>query len=427
MECSWLRSQKATTLSYEKKDYDRIFSHNGTGFSRAGTYGTNALYTWHTQTTDAAATQATMRFYLTYRPLLNETKVQLAESDVLVVNFGLHYLLDKRDEFTVEMNALLELMKPFAATKGRWDGWVGGCTGLFSLFSCWTAVHCVIHPPIHLPTQTHHHNRQALGLAGDECPAPLQRRRVSPPLSLPPQSPKPTNHPQTTHPPTPSEFPLTIAPERFGVPRKDYEATMATCFDIHFGPYVHPQWRDKLFLFLAREMGYEVKFLGSYDHLVDDEEEGEEEGEEEKVSEGGLLGRDSTARRPRRRRGVDLSAPCGGEKQKKKASAVGPDGSIVSAAEGEEEEEGVNRKPILYWMPFYRITSERKDLHPYNEWKKKYDCTHYCYTPFLWDPLVDGLAATMDAAALQEQEEAAAAEACADAVPAGGSGGDGEE
>jgi hypothetical protein len=45
-----LRSGKARTLFYEKADYHRIFSANGTGFSRAGRYGTNALYTWKTET-----------------------------------------------------------------------------------------------------------------------------------------------------------------------------------------------------------------------------------------------------------------------------------------------------------------------------------------------------------------------------------------
>jgi len=151
---------------------------------------------------------------------------------------------------------------------------------------------------------------------------------------------------------------------------------MDRCFPIHFGPYIHPQWRDKLFLALAREEGWEVRFLGEYD-------EGEEGGE-------GV----TAERRPRRRRGADTACGARGKSERAKAAAVvGVDGGM-SMHEEEVERDGrggEGKKPVLYWMPFYRITSERLDLHPYNEWKGKYDCTHYCYTPFLWDPLVDGL------------------------------------
>lgn len=62
------RSGKAQTLSYQKEDFNRIFGPNGTGFSRAGRYGTNALYTWRTQTTPAAdgegGVEGTMKLYL---------------------------------------------------------------------------------------------------------------------------------------------------------------------------------------------------------------------------------------------------------------------------------------------------------------------------------------------------------------------------
>ncbi len=76
-----LRSGKARTLFYEKEDYHRIFSANGTGFSRAGRYGTNALYTWRTETTTTEGlqrggkegeeghegVQATMKLYMAVR------------------------------------------------------------------------------------------------------------------------------------------------------------------------------------------------------------------------------------------------------------------------------------------------------------------------------------------------------------------------
>ena len=170
---------------------------------------------------------------------------------------------------------------------------------------------------------------------------------------------------------------------------------MDKCFPIHFGPYIHPQWRDKLFLALARQEGWEVWFLGEYDSP-------EEEGRE---GEGGREGgeRVTVERRPRRRRGADIA--CGA--QGKAAAVVGVDGKMrVEEEEGEGGREGGGgrKKPVLYWMPFYRITSERLDLHPYNEWKNKYDCTHYCYTPFLWDPLVDGLGRAVEEGAKEEEE-----------------------
>lgn len=85
----------------------------------------------------------------------------------------------------------------------------------------------------------------------------------------------------------------------------------------------------------------------------------------------------------------------GKEQEAAAAVVMGVDGSLV----GEEEEEPSERqrqqqegrKPVLYWMPFFRITAQRPDLHPYNPWRGRYDCTHYCYTPLLWDPLVDSL------------------------------------
>lgn len=181
------------------------------------------------------------------------------------------------------------------------------------------------------------------------------------------------------------EFPLTIDPERFGVSRKDYVATMNRCFPIHFGPYIHPQWRDKLLLALAAEEGWEVRFLDGYDGRGGDEFGREEEG-------GGI-------KEPRgARRGQGKGKGCGekegsGVEDVRYVEGMRMGGGRGGGREGGREE---GRKPVLYWLPFYRLTSERLDLHPYNEWKGKYDCTHYCYTPFLWDPLVEGLAKAVE-------------------------------
>lgn len=72
-----LRAGKARTLFYEKEDYHRIFSANGSGFSRAGRYGTNALYTWRTELKGKdgereegekeEGVQGTMQLYMTVR------------------------------------------------------------------------------------------------------------------------------------------------------------------------------------------------------------------------------------------------------------------------------------------------------------------------------------------------------------------------
>lgn len=148
-----LRSGKARTLFYEKEDFHRIFSANGTGFSRAGRYGTNALYTWRTETKvdreeDGEGVQGTMKLYMTvrhifcclyihvqerergaythtdddvligpidtrrqYRPWMNETQALLDSSDTVVVNFGLHYLMEDRKVFEEEMRTLLEVRR----------------------------------------------------------------------------------------------------------------------------------------------------------------------------------------------------------------------------------------------------------------------------------------------------------------------------
>jgi hypothetical protein len=155
MECSWLRSGKAKTLNYDKEDFNRIFKkkEDGGGFNRAGTYGTNALYTWRTQLLPQAAAggreggregghvaaqahqaqeeeeeeggregggvEGTMRFYLTYRPVVNESEAILEGSDVVLVNFGLHYLVDKAAEFQEEMVALLGKLRGFGMTEGK--------------------------------------------------------------------------------------------------------------------------------------------------------------------------------------------------------------------------------------------------------------------------------------------------------------------
>jgi len=135
MECSWLRSGKAKTLAYEKQDFDRIFrkKEDGGGFNRAGGYGTNALYSWHTQLVPQAGgreggreeeeVEGTMKLYLTYRPLLNESGPVIEEADVLVVNFGLHYLIDKRHVFQEEMCALLKRLRDFGKTEGKQLVW----------------------------------------------------------------------------------------------------------------------------------------------------------------------------------------------------------------------------------------------------------------------------------------------------------------
>lgn len=44
-----------------------------------------------------------------YRPWLNETAALLNTSDAVVVNFGLHYLLEDRRVFEEEMRGLLQV------------------------------------------------------------------------------------------------------------------------------------------------------------------------------------------------------------------------------------------------------------------------------------------------------------------------------
>jgi hypothetical protein len=76
---------------------------------------------------------------------------------------------------------------------------------------------------------------------------------------------------------------------------------------------------------------------------------------------------------------------------------------VTVGGEGEQRDEGNGdeRSPVLYWMPFYRITSQRMDLHPMHPAKAAQDCTHYCYTPYLWDPLIENLARAVEDRSLE--------------------------
>lgn len=48
-------------------------------------------------------------FHTQYRPWMNETAAVLKASDAVVLNFGLHYLMEDRRLFEEEMRALLEV------------------------------------------------------------------------------------------------------------------------------------------------------------------------------------------------------------------------------------------------------------------------------------------------------------------------------
>jgi hypothetical protein len=60
-----LRSGNVKTLSYDTVDFNRVFDHHG-GFARAGSYGTNILYTWRTL---GSGVQSTVKFYMQVRSL----------------------------------------------------------------------------------------------------------------------------------------------------------------------------------------------------------------------------------------------------------------------------------------------------------------------------------------------------------------------
>ena len=46
--------------------------------------------------------------------------IEAAEAtDVLVVNFGLHWLVDEKNNFEKEIKRLLEVLKAFASTPGK--------------------------------------------------------------------------------------------------------------------------------------------------------------------------------------------------------------------------------------------------------------------------------------------------------------------
>ena len=205
--------------------------------------------------------------------------------------------------------------------------------------------------------------------------------------------------------------------------------TGALCHPLKFGAKVAPQWRDKIILSLADSLGYRVHFLGQYEA---NEEEGDGEDGDDRLLGGGRGGKgrrhgeqgeqEQEQEQRRRRRGVNATAEegeefeshshspsssssvgppprgrqlLGGAAEAAAAAVVGADGSLVEAEGHKTKTEEEEEQPVLYWMPFYHITAARHELHPYNPWRQQYDCTHYCYTPLLWDPLVDGLHAAL--------------------------------
>lgn len=50
---------------------------------------------------------------------MNETLAAMEESDVLVINFGLHYMLKEKNIYVDEMTHFLSTLKAFANTPGK--------------------------------------------------------------------------------------------------------------------------------------------------------------------------------------------------------------------------------------------------------------------------------------------------------------------
>jgi hypothetical protein len=76
-----------------------------------------------------------------YRPQPNMTEMRsiASRSDVMVVNFGLHYLKIAQDTFTDEMTALLTSLKTFASTPGK----VGGSNSAHSRLHAGLVLRCL--------------------------------------------------------------------------------------------------------------------------------------------------------------------------------------------------------------------------------------------------------------------------------------------
>lgn len=76
-----------------------------------------------------------------YRPQPNMTEMRsiASRSDVMVVNFGLHYLKIAQDTFTDEMTALLTALKTFASTPGK----VGSPNTAYSRLHVGLGLRCV--------------------------------------------------------------------------------------------------------------------------------------------------------------------------------------------------------------------------------------------------------------------------------------------
>eukprot|EP01065_Artemidia_motanka_P043772 TRINITY_DN6121_c0_g1_i3.p1 TRINITY_DN6121_c0_g1~~TRINITY_DN6121_c0_g1_i3.p1 ORF type:complete len:415 (+),score=84.04 TRINITY_DN6121_c0_g1_i3:31-1275(+) len=71
-----------------------------------------------------------------------------------------------------------------------------------------------------------------------------------------------------------------------------------------------------------------------------------------------------------------------------------------SAAVAGKAAEWRRGSPVAWWIPLYNATAHRGALHPHISYLDNWDCTHWCHTPLLWEGVMNGLAAVIDAALL---------------------------
>ena len=54
--------------------------------------------------------------------------------------------------------------------------------------------------------------------------------------------------------------------------------------------------------------------------------------------------------------------------------------------------------PLLYWLPFFDYTDQWAQLHKREADGTNCDPTHFCYSPYQWDPVNENIARILDIA-----------------------------
>ena len=363
-ECSWLRATQAPKT--QNRTFHKFFDDG----ELPQDYKTIMYTEWKIEgyrgpsqgsAVDKNPIITTMQFFMQYKPNMNDIINQLQATDVYIMNFGLHYLPAHKAEFRnmlVELFGLSELQK-FARNPEKVLMWRENSAqhhqmegGEYSL-GIYTEGYLTMEEKIQnekidltkRETEMVFLNRAMINdlvnnqkgnVAGNytvNLLYGLERfGRNTSRTDLSRRSKKGMDF---------ATFPWLVEKESDEEKKKQEKSNNGECANIDFMNNVPVQWRDKLVMEILMQYDFEVRIVDTENKLEDDLEK-------------------------------ELAILQQNEEEYRRKSKV--------------------ERPVIYWIPFYRHSNSRVDLHPFNVGKNRWDCTHYCYTPHFFTPLSDATA-----------------------------------